>query len=108
MVPTFARAGLLALGMFTLAACGGSGSATAAPAPPAGGDSGAATGGGSLTITIKNFAFHPADATAKVGQTITVVNSDDSTHTVTASDKTFDTGDLTKGQSKTFTVGKAG
>lgn len=35
---------------------------------------------------------------------ITVVNEDRSTHTVTAQDKTFDTGDIPAGHTATFTA----
>ena len=59
------------------------------------------------TITIHNFAFG-APITAKVGATITVKNSDSTAHTVTADDKSFDTGHIEPGKTATFTVSKAG
>ncbi len=43
----------------------------------------------------------------KVGDTITVDNKDSAEHTVTARDKSFDTGRFASG-TKTFTVAKAG
>ncbi len=90
---------LLALGL--LAACGGGtgskGSATTAPTLAA---TGAASG---PTITIKNFSFH-GDLTVAAGATVTVHNSDGAGHTFTAKDKSFDTGPIDPGQSKTFTA----
>jgi plastocyanin len=59
-------------------------------------------------ITIQNFAFHPTPLQAKVRQTVTVTNSDTTTHTFTANDKSFDTGNLAPQTSKQVTVGKAG
>lgn len=86
-------AGALALGT---AACG-SGGDDAAPA----------AGGDGRTITIKDFDYSPREITAKVGDTITVVNEDSASHTLTAEDKAFDTGPFGK-DTKTFTVSKAG
>ncbi len=77
-------------------ACGGSD----------GGSEKAAAGSGS-TITIDNFEFAPETLQAKVGDTITVDNKDSAEHTVTATDKSFDTGRFASGK-KTFTVTKAG
>jgi plastocyanin len=56
------------------------------------------------TITIKNFAFQPATMTAKAGSTITVKNNDTTTHTVTADNSSFNTGNIDSGVTKTFTV----
>lgn len=92
---------LLALSVAALltTACGGSG----------GGGSPAATGGtaGAKTVTINNFEFAPETLEVKVGDTITVDNKDSAEHTVTAMDKSFDTGRFAAG-TKTFTVTKAG
>jgi plastocyanin len=59
------------------------------------------------TITISNFEFAPEVLEARVGDTITVDNKDSAEHTVTAKDKSFDTGRFASG-TKTFTVTKAG
>ncbi|MEV7026201.1 cupredoxin family copper-binding protein [Kitasatospora sp. NPDC093558] len=59
---------------------------------------------GALQVTIKNFAFEPASLTVSPGQTVTVVNRDSTTHTVTASDKSFDTGNIAPGATATFTA----
>ena len=44
----------------------------------------------------------------KAGATVTVMNTDTTTHTVAADDKSFDTGDIAAGASKTFVAPKAG
>jgi plastocyanin len=59
-------------------------------------------------LVIKNFAFSPAGATFKVGQTVTVVNEDGVEHTLTARDMSFNSGDLEDGKSGTITFKKAG
>jgi len=58
-------------------------------------------------ITIKSFAFQPAELKAKVGDTVTVTNDDGTNHSVTAVDGSFDTDPFSTG-SKTFTLTKAG
>ena len=62
---------------------------------------------GTNAITIKNFNFG-APITVKAGSTVTVMNTDTTTHTVAADDKSFDTGDIAAGTSKTFVAPKAG
>ena len=89
---------LLFLLVVLATACGGSD----------GEDGGAAASGSpGKTITISNFEFAPEVLEVKVGDTITVDNKDSAEHTVTAKDKSFDTGRFASG-TKTFTVTKAG
>ena len=59
-------------------------------------------------ISIVNFAFEPRTLRAETGDTITVTNDDDTTHTVTADDGMFDTGDVGAAGTATFTVGAPG
>jgi LPXTG-motif cell wall-anchored protein len=59
-------------------------------------------------VAIANFAFSPASVTIKVGDTITWTNNDAIPHTATASDGSFDTGTLKKGQSGSHTFATAG
>jgi plastocyanin len=95
-------AGLTAvIAAVALAGCGGGGSVK-------GNAPGGSTGTAGNAITIKGFAYTPVDLTVKVGQDITVTNEDAAVHTITADDKSFDTGDLAKGKSMTFKVTKAG
>ncbi len=101
-----------------LAACGSktasspttsSSSSTTMPPSTTTASSGPASGAtGVTTVTIHNFKFSPDNPTVKVGATITVHNEDSTTHTFTADNKAFDTGDIPAGGTKTVTVSKAG
>ena len=88
--------GLLLASVLALvtAACGGD-------------DSQPAAGGGGRTITIKDFDYSPRDLEVKVGDTITVVNADSASHTLTAEDQAFDTGPFGK-ETRTVTVSAPG
>jgi len=69
---------------------------------------GGSQSGGGKAISIKSFAFQPATIQAKVGDTITVTNNDNTPHTVTSDDETtFDTKEFATG-SKTIVLTKAG
>ncbi len=61
---------------------------------------------GPKTVTISNFEFSPDTLEVKVGDVVNVDNKDQTEHTVTARDKSFDTGTF-MGKSS-FTVTKAG
>ncbi len=74
--------------------------------PPDAANAGAGAGDGA--IAIKNFKFEPETLKAKVGDQIKVTNEDSATHTLTAKDKSFDTGNLDEGADGTITVSKAG
>ena len=60
------------------------------------------------TVDIKNFSFSPNLITVKTGTPITVINDDNTTHTFTANNGAFDTGDLNSGQRGSVTVARAG
>jgi len=47
---------------------------------------GGSQSGGGKAISIKSFAYQPATIQAKVGDTITVTNNDNTPHTVTSDD----------------------
>lgn len=73
-------------------------------------DGGAGTkedGPGAATVVISNFEFAPDTLNVRVGDVVTVENKDTAEHTVTAVDRSFDTGRFASG-TKTFTVTKAG
>ncbi|MFC9324549.1 cupredoxin domain-containing protein [Kitasatospora sp. NPDC057015] len=58
-----------------------------------------------VTVTIKDFAYSPVSVTVAPGATVTVINQDDTTHTVTSvTDGAFDTGDIAAGKTTTFTA----
>ena len=55
-------------------------------------------------VDISGFAFGPAELQIAAGTTVTWTNQDAASHTVTADDGSFDSGNLTTGQtfSQTF------
>ncbi len=59
-------------------------------------------------VAIKGMAFSPAELTVEAGDTVTFTNEDLAPHTGTATDKSFDTGILNQGESKTVEITKAG
>ncbi|MEY9855713.1 plastocyanin [Catenulispora sp. GAS73] len=106
---------LAAATALTLTACSSSTShpATTPSSTPSASSSSSGSGATSTTgapvgasqIVISNFAFSPTDLTVSAGQTVTVVNNDSTTHTLTATTgKAFDTGDLAPGKTATFTA----
>lgn len=115
-LPTIAAlAVVVALG---LAACGSSSDSSKSTATKA--DAAAATTttaagtdapAGGTKVTIKDYAFSPAKLTVKVGDTVTWMNSDGTTHTATSDDgmtPKFDSGDIKAGADGTVTFDKAG
>jgi plastocyanin len=62
--------------------------------------------GKTVTVNIKNFAFNPPNTPVAPGTTVTWVNNDQTTHTVTANNGAFNSGNLPPGQtfSQTFTT----
>jgi plastocyanin len=59
-------------------------------------------------IHIKNFAFVPESVTIPVGSTVKFVEDDAVPHTVTATDGSFDSGNLNQKQTWTHTFTKVG
>ena len=57
----------------------------------------------SLKIKIDNFNFNPATLTVRPGTTVTWVNQDDVPHTVTSTDKKFDSKVLDTDEKFSFT-----
>ncbi len=103
---------LAVLGLF-LAACGDDSSSDDASDTPAADDDSSSDGGsddggsGGTAVTIADFAFD-APASAAVGTTVEVTNTDGATHTFTAADGSFDTGNLASGDTATVTFDTAG
>ena len=60
------------------------------------------------TIAIKNFQFSPNPIVVPVGTAVTVSNGDGTTHTLTADDKKFDTGQLDGGAKGSITIAAPG
>ncbi len=63
---------------------------------------------GGTEVSIANFAFSPDTLTVKAGTTVKWTNNDTTTHTVTADDTSFDSGNLDPGKSFSFTFKQAG
>ena len=63
-----------------------------------------------VAVKIQNFAFSPATVTVVIGvnNTVTWTNMDSVTHTVTADDGSFGSGDLSNGQTYTHTFTTVG
>jgi plastocyanin len=55
-------------------------------------------------VTIKNFAYSPADLTVSRGTTVEFSNRDTTEHTATAGGGQFDTGSIGQGQTKAITL----
>lgn len=70
------------------------------------GDEPAAAGGD--RVVIEGFAFSPTPLVVASGTTITVENKDRATHTLTADDGSFDTGNLAQNATGTITVTGSG
>ena len=85
MITSISRAAMTASVM--VAVLGGAGPAARA----------AATSPATTTIHIKDFAYRPTPVTVHVGDRVTFVNDDDEAHTVTAADKSYDSGGLDTG-----------
>jgi len=72
------------------------------------GDTSGDAGAAESAVDIKDFAFSPADLEVSVGTTVTWTNDDSATHTVTADDGSFDSGDLANGATFSQTFDTAG
>jgi plastocyanin len=90
-----------------LAACGGGGgsnSSTGTTAATTGSTAASAPAGNAvsaITVVIQNFAFKPDNFTVTPGATITVKNEDTAPHTLTATNRSFTTGQINPGQTGT-------
>ena len=62
----------------------------------------------SNSITIDNMAFNSSSIAVKAGTTVTWTNNESITHTVTADDASFDSGNMKQGDKFTHTFNTAG
>jgi plastocyanin len=95
---------VFALGLLFTACSDDSGDDDASSATAA--DDGGSAGG--TEVTIADFAFDPGDLTVSVGDTVTWTNDDDTDHTVTADDDSFDSDDVAGGDTFEQTFDEAG
>lgn len=86
----------------TLGACNG------AATPGATQGSGSQAAGGGNSVAVVDFSFNPATLTLPKGTTVTWTNTGSTTHTVTADDGSFDSGNLPAGQTFSRTFSTAG
>lgn len=94
--------GLCAVVALVIVGC----SSTSNTNTPSTGGTGTTAPAAGTTITEKNFAFSPADATVKVGETVTFTNEDSAPHNVSIDGKEL--GSQDPGASVTWTPTKAG
>ena len=93
---------------------GGATTAGAAATTAAGGAATTAAAGGGApaagagAVSIKDFAFNPADVTVAKGTTVTWKNDDSATHRIKSGDGSFDSKDLKNGDSFDHTFDTAG
>jgi len=59
-------------------------------------------------VKVSGLGYHPPTLTVHVGDRITWLNDDLIVHTVTAADRSFDSGDLAGGQSSTWIARRRG
>ena len=74
----------------TAAACGGDEDGGGGTGDGGGSPTAEDGGGGGADLTIVDFSFSPADLTVSDGDTITVLNIGDSSHTFTTEDQAID------------------
>jgi plastocyanin len=105
-VPAFVATFGLAIALVGAACNSNSSPAGATSGAGGGAGSSAATGGNSVAIV--DFAFNPTSVTVKAGTTVNWMNNGSTTHTVTADDGSFDSGNLNGGASFSHTFASAG
>ena len=82
-------------------------SPAASPAPAASAVASPAAAAATI-VHIKNFKYVPETVTIHPGGTVKFIEDDDTPHTVTATDNSFDSGNLDKGKSWTHVFPKEG
>lgn len=65
-------------------------------------------GTNNATVTMQNMSFSTTSLSITKGTTVTWTNNDNTTHTVTADDNSFNSGDITAGHSFTRTFSTPG
>ena len=77
-------------------------------APACGSGSSSSKPKGNAVVSIKGFKFSPEHIVLPVESDLRVVNEDETAHTLTAEDKSFDTGNLAAGKEGTVKLAKEG
>lgn len=63
---------------------------------------------GNISVSIANFAFNPSTLTVPALTEVTFINNDSTTHTITADDGSFDSGQIAPGKSYTHAFEQPG
>ncbi|WP_170971206.1 cupredoxin domain-containing protein [Ilyomonas limi] len=92
---------MIACTMVLFLSCSKSSSSYGSNTPPPGNSN-------SNDVKIANMSFAAATITINKGTKVTWTNNDNMTHTVTADDGSFDSGDLNKGDTYSYTFGSTG
>ena len=82
--------------------------ASPAPSPVASASATSPAPAAVTTVHIKNFKYVPDSVTIHPGGMVKFVEDDETPHTVTATDRSFDSGNLDQGKSWTHTFAKEG
>lgn len=81
---------------------------TTAPASSGASDDEGADSGAADTVDIVDFNYKPENLKVSAGTTVTFTNSDKFAHTVTAKDKSFDSGNMDEGDTFEHTFDEPG
>lgn len=107
--PTLRRlaASAIIVATFAFGACGGDDDADTGTDQATGTDA-ADSGESGDTVEIVDFNYKPADLKVKAGTKVTFTNVDTFVHTVTAKDKSYDSGNMEEGATFEHTFAEAG
>ena len=83
-------------------------SSSAAPAESSSKPAAAQSSSGSAEVVMSGFKFQPAELTVKMGTKVTFTNNDSAGHDVVASDGSFKSDTLSKGQTFSMVFDKEG
>ncbi len=61
-----------------------------------------------ITVSIRNYSYHPTTLTVTIGAKVTFTNRDQTSHTATSTKTAFDTGTVTPGHSAAVVFTKPG
>ncbi|MDA8197259.1 MAG: cupredoxin domain-containing protein [Actinomycetota bacterium] len=95
------------VGALTLGACGTTAASSSATTTSAVAKASSAAAPQVVDVTIRNFAFSPSTITVAAGGEIKVTNDDSVIHTFTATNHSFDTGNILPGKTVVVKVGSS-
>ena len=99
---------LLLTAVLPLGACGDDDDNEAEPTATTADTGAGTTESAGIRVDLKDFAFAPDRVAVPVGGMVSWRNGDNTTHTITADDGSFDSGNKSSGQSFEHTFSKAG